>query len=47
MPTSMPTLNSEAITYNPGETIDVPKFATRIASETVNVTYLCIRIAKD
>jgi hypothetical protein len=40
MPTSIPTLKSSAISGNPGEIIDVPKFATRMAKETVNVTYL-------
>jgi len=44
IPTSILTPKSVAISCNAGETIEVPKLATRIARDTVSVMYLLIRI---
>lgn len=39
-PTSRLTLNSAEMVRRPGVKTEVPKFATRIAADTTNVTYL-------
>jgi hypothetical protein len=44
VPTSMLIPKSVAMVFKAGETIEVPKLATRIARETVSVTYLHVRI---
>jgi hypothetical protein len=42
IPTSTLTLNSSEMVVRPGEIMDVPKLATRIANDTTNVTYLLL-----
>lgn len=46
-PTSRLTLNSAEMFRRPGVNIEVPKFATRIAADTTNVTYLTSQVNRE